>query len=117
MFVQFNCSYVKGWLGFPLANRWVLISRTDGHRQGPQQLLVCHSGVCSPACFLNICQQLTENAKKMLEQNRMFSLYPLPTPPPPPSLVDTYYLHPPDARAIFLHIDLLYNVKQLKRAL
>ena len=30
-------------------------------------------------------------------------------PPPPPSLVGAYYLHPPDARAIFLHNDLLCN--------
>ena len=29
--------------------------------------------------------------------------------PPPPSLVGTYYLRPPDARAIFLHSDLLCN--------
>ena len=29
--------------------------------------------------------------------------------PPPPSLVRAYYLHPPDARAIFLHSDLLCN--------
>ena len=29
--------------------------------------------------------------------------------PPPPGLVGTYYLHPPDARAIFLHNDLLCN--------
>ena len=28
---------------------------------------------------------------------------------PPPSLVGAYYLHPPDARAIFLHSDLLCN--------
>ena len=28
---------------------------------------------------------------------------------PPPSLVGTYYLKPPDARAIFLHNDLLCN--------
>ena len=27
----------------------------------------------------------------------------------PPSLVGAYYLHPPDARAIFLHNDLLCN--------
>ena len=27
----------------------------------------------------------------------------------PPSLVGAYYLHPPDARAIFLHDDLLCN--------
>ena len=27
----------------------------------------------------------------------------------PPSLVGAYYLQPPDARAIFLHNDLLYN--------
>ena len=27
----------------------------------------------------------------------------------PPSLVGAYYLHPPDARAIFLHSDLLCN--------
>ena len=30
-------------------------------------------------------------------------------PPPAPSLVGAYYLHPPDARAIFLHNDLLCN--------
>ena len=30
-------------------------------------------------------------------------------PPPPPSLVGAYYLHLPDARAIFLHIDLPCN--------
>ena len=30
-------------------------------------------------------------------------------PPPPPSLVGAYYLQPPDARAIFLHNDLLCN--------
>ena len=30
-------------------------------------------------------------------------------PPPPPSLVGAYYLHPPDARAIFLHNGLLCN--------
>ena len=29
--------------------------------------------------------------------------------PPPPSLVGAYYLHPPDARAIFLHSNLLCN--------
>ena len=29
--------------------------------------------------------------------------------PPPPSLVNAYYLHPPEARAIFLHNDLLCN--------
>ena len=29
--------------------------------------------------------------------------------PPPPSLVGAYYLQPPDARAIFLHNDLLCN--------
>ena len=28
---------------------------------------------------------------------------------PPPSLVGAYYLHPPDARAIFLNNDLLCN--------
>ena len=28
---------------------------------------------------------------------------------PPPSLVGAYYLQPPDARAIFLHDDLLCN--------
>ena len=28
-------------------------------------------------------------------------------PPPPPNLVGAYYLHPPDARAINLHNDLL----------
>ena len=28
---------------------------------------------------------------------------------PPPSLVGAYYLQPPDARAIFLHNDLLCN--------
>ena len=28
---------------------------------------------------------------------------------PPPSLVGAYYLHPPDARAIFLHSNLLCN--------
>ena len=27
----------------------------------------------------------------------------------PPSLVGAYYLHPPDARAIYLHSDLLCN--------
>ena len=32
-----------------------------------------------------------------------------PFVPPPPSLVGAYYLHPPDARAIFLHNDLLCN--------
>ena len=31
--------------------------------------------------------------------------------PPPPSLVGIYYLHPPDARAIFLYNDLLCNGK------
>ena len=30
-------------------------------------------------------------------------------PPPSPSLVGAYYLHPPDARAIFLQSDLLCN--------
>ena len=29
--------------------------------------------------------------------------------PPPPSLVGAYYLHPPDARAIFLHSNVLCN--------
>ena len=28
---------------------------------------------------------------------------------PPPSIVGAYYLQPPDARAIFLHDDLLCN--------
>ena len=32
-----------------------------------------------------------------------------PFVPPPPSLVGAYYLQPPDARAIFLHNDLLCN--------
>ena len=35
--------------------------------------------------------------------------FPFVPPPPPPSLVGAYYLQPPDARAIFLHNDLLCN--------
>ena len=35
----------------------------------------------------------------------IFSVY----APPPPILVGAYYLHPPNARAIFLHNDLLCN--------
>ena len=38
-------------------------------------------------------------------KNRIFSV----CAPPPPSLVGAYYLQPPDARAIFLHNDLLCN--------
>ena len=39
---------------------------------------------------------------KILKKNRIFSVC-----APSPSLVGVYYLHPPDARAIFLHDDLL----------
>ena len=40
---------------------------------------------------------------------RTFWIFAVCAPPPPPSLVGAYYLHPPDARAIFLHSDLLCN--------
>ena len=40
------------------------------------------------------------NAKEILDLFRLC---------PPPSLVGAYYLQPPDARAIFLHNDLLCN--------
>ena len=39
--------------------------------------------------------------------NNKFGIFSVCAPPPPPSLVGAYYLQPPDARAIFLHNDLL----------
>ena len=39
----------------------------------------------------------------------LFWIFSVCAPPPPPSLVGAYYLQPQDARATFLHNDLLGN--------
>ena len=58
-----------------------------------------------PSVFMNPVTNYVLLYSTLLCKNRIFSV----CAPSPPSLVGAYYLRPPDARAIFLHNDLLCN--------
>ena len=57
-------------------------------------------------CNIGALQLVHLLPKQHINISDLFRLCP---PPPPPSLVGAYYLHPPDARAIFLLNGLLCN--------